>query len=96
MKAALRKEPGRELAIAFAGGAAILCASLANFLNYNDYPLLRPEVGIVTAGMLGIAAALAVFYVAQRQWGRSFLEGLLALLFVDLNTDSFLLACAPG
>ena len=47
VKAALRKEPGRELAIAFAGGAAILCASLANFLNYNDYPLLRPEVGIV-------------------------------------------------
>jgi len=96
VKAALRKEPGRELAIAFAGGAAILCASLANFLNYNDYPLLRPEVGIVTAGMLGIAAALAVFYVAQRQWGRAFLEGLLALLFVDLNTDSFLLACALG
>jgi hypothetical protein len=50
-------------------------------------------VGIVTAGMLCIAAMMALFYISQRQWGRSFLEGVLALLFVDFDSDSLLLAC---
>ena len=86
----------RELAIAFAGGAALLCASLANFLNYNSYPLLRPEVGIVLLGLLAVAAAMAPIYVGQRRWGRSFLEGLLVTLFIDLNADSLLLAFAVG
>jgi hypothetical protein len=38
--------------------------------------------------ILAVTAPMALFYVAQRQWGRSFLEGLLVALFLDLNWDS--------
>jgi hypothetical protein len=81
---------------AFGAGAALLVASLANFLHHNEYPLIRPEVGLIIAALLAIAAAMAIFYGAQRQWGRSVLEGMLAALFVDLNTDSAVLICAAG
>lgn len=92
----LRDSRRSELAIAFAAGAAILCASLANFLSYNAYPYFRPEVGLVAGTLLLVAAIMAPFYCAQRQWGRSVLEGLLAALFVDLNSSSLALALAAG
>lgn len=91
-----RSEKGRAIVLAFAAGAALLCASLVNFLHHNEYPHVRPEVGLIVAGLVAIAAVVAIFYGAQRQWGRSFLEGLLAALFIDLNTDSLALACAAG
>ena len=87
------KERGRELVTAFAAGAALLLASLANFISYNDYPHFRPEVGIVVLILLAFALAMAFFYRSQRQWGRSLLIGLLAALFVDLNTDSLVALC---
>jgi hypothetical protein len=92
----LRAERRRNLVVAFAAGAMVLCASLANFLNYNEYPMLRPEVGLITAAFLCTAAVMALFYSAQRQWGRAFLEGALAMIFVDLNTDSIVIACVVG
>ena len=89
---AVRDQPlsgrGRDFAIAFAAGAAMLLASLANFLTHNSYPYLRVEIGLIVAGMLALAALMAAWYLPQRQWGRSFLEGLLAAVFIDLNTDS--------
>jgi hypothetical protein len=71
-------------------------ASIVNFLDHNQYPVFRPEIGLIAGGLLCLSAAMAFFYVEQRQWGRSFLEGLLALLFVDLNTASLPLAVGTG
>lgn len=91
-----REKKQRELAIAFAAGAALLCAALANFLSHNEYPYFRPEVGIVVAGLLLIAAAMSPFYCAQRQWGRSLLEGLLVTLFLELNSTPTSISAAAG
>lgn len=87
---------GRNFGIAFAAGAMVLCGSLANYLNYNDYPFFRPEIAIVVAGLLCAAMVMALFYTAQRQWGRSFLEGTLALIFVDLNELPLTFGIAVG
>lgn len=76
----------KALATAFAAGVVLLLASLANFLLYNDYPLLRLDVAVVVAAIIGLSAIMAFFYSAQRQWGRSLLEGALVALIVDLNT----------
>ena len=92
----LREHDFKAVALAIMAGASLLLASLANFLRYNGYPYLRPEVGLVVLGLLALAVAMAFFYQAQRQWGRSFLEGLLAALFVDLNTDVVPLVIAVG
>ena len=86
----------REFAIAVAAGAAMLLASLANFLTHNSYPYFRPEIGLIIAGLLALAALMAAWYIPQRQWGRSFLEGLLAAIFVDLNTDAVWMIFVAG
>ena len=86
----------REVAVAFAASTSLLLASLANFLNHNDYPLARPEVGLIAAGVLAFAVLMALWYAHSRQWGRSLLEGLLAALFVDLNTESLPVMAAAG
>jgi hypothetical protein len=83
-----------EYVIAFAAGAALLLASLANFLTYNDYPYFRADVALVVFALLTLSAVMVPIYLGQRQWGRSVLEGLLAAVFVDLNTDSQLLIAA--
>ena len=90
----LRDRKTGEVLVAFAAGTAVLGATLTNFLTHNQYPVFRPEVGIIVTALLLLCAGMAFFHRAQRQWGRSFLEGLLAALFVDLNTDSMLLVVA--
>lgn len=96
MRQLLGNAANRDLALAFAAGTAMLLASLANFLTHNDYPYFRPEIGLVLLGVLALMGVMAAWYVLQRQWGRSFLEGLLAALFIDLNTDFYKLAIAAG
>lgn len=86
----------RELVVAIAAGTALLWASLANYVTHNQYPLLRPEVGLVALALLILSALVALLFIGQRQWVRSFFEGLLAALFVDLNTDSVPLFLAVG
>ena len=86
----------RDLLPSFLAGAMLLLASLANFIDYNAYPYLRPEIGLIAFGALAIAALMASFYLGQRQWGRSFLEGLLVALFIDLNSTSLTIAVAGG
>ena len=85
-----------ELVVAIAAGTALLWASLANYVTHNDYPVLRPEIGLVALALLAFSALVALLFVGQRQWVRSFFEGLLAALFVDLNTDSIPLVIAAG
>ena len=92
VKASRRK----ELAVATSAGAALLWASLANFITHNDYPILRPEIGFIALGLVALSALVALMYVGQRQWLRSFLEGLLAALFVDLNADTVPLVIGAG
>jgi hypothetical protein len=82
--------------LAFAAGASLLLASLTNFLLHNDYPLFRPDVAIVATALLLIAAVMAPFYMGQRQWGRSLLDGVLVLLFADLNGVPLLAAVVAG
>jgi hypothetical protein len=86
----------RDSLLAFGAGAALLAASLANFLVHNDYPILRADVGIDAFVLFLIAAAMVPFYVGQRQWGRSVLGGALVLLFADLNGASVWLSLLAG
>lgn len=90
--------PGRlkGFGVMLAGGAAILVASLANFLRFNDYPLLAPEVGLAVLALCAAAAAIALLGVAAGRLGRALAEGLLLFLAIDLNTDLWLLAMAAG
>ena len=83
----------------FVAVAALVLATLANFLAHNEYPFARPEVGVLASGAVIGALGFTLLYAGQRQWGRSFLEGLLASLFVDLNLTfswSYLVAIAVG
>ena len=69
----------------FVAFAALVFATLANFLAHNEYPFARPEVGVLASGAVIGALGFTLLYARQRQRGRSFFEGLLAALFVDLN-----------
>lgn len=92
----LRKRGTRELVITFAAGAILLLASLANFLSHNVYPYFRLEVGIIALGISLLSVIMAFFYRAQRQWGRSVLEGILVALFLDLNIDTVPIVMVAG
>jgi len=80
----------------FAACASLILASLANFLVHNDYPLLRPEVLIVVSAIIALSAVAATLYLILPRWGRSLFEGLLAALFIELNTTSLSLAVLAG
>jgi hypothetical protein len=80
----------------FTACASLLLASLANFLVHNDYPLLRLEVLLVVSALLALSIAATLLYLVLPRLGRSFLEGVLAALFVELNTTSLPLAIAAG
>ena len=74
--------------VPFAACASLILASLANFLVHNDYPLLRPEVLLVVSAIIALSGVAATIYLILPRWGRSLFEGLLAALFVELNTTS--------
>lgn len=92
----LRKELVRELLPAFLAGLMLFAASLANFLEHNDYPLLRPENGLIVGAAALVCAVMALAHRALPQWLRSILEGFLTALFVDFNSDSLDLAVGVG
>lgn len=81
---------------ATAAGALVPLGSFANFLDHNDYPLLRAEVLILVLVLLGAALLVGLVYRASGRAVRVALEGLLAYLAADLNLDSSLaaLGCA--
>jgi len=62
VKASRRK----ELAVATSAGAALLWASLANFITHNDYPILRPEIGFIALGFVALSALVALMYEIGR------------------------------
>lgn len=85
-----------QLAVPFLAGFAVLAASLGNFLNRSQYDFLRVDVALVLALFAAVSLVMAIFYQGQRQWGRSLLEGLLAFLLVDLNSNEIYVACVAG
>ncbi len=81
---------------AIAAGALVPLGSFANFLHHNNYPLLRAEVMILIAALVGLAILVGLIYRASGQRARISFECLLAFLAADLNLDSTLaaLGCA--
>jgi hypothetical protein len=68
-----------------AAGSAVLLCSLVNLLTYQHYPLLRPEVGIAAAMLVGLSLVVGAAYAASGSLGRGALEAFLAYLAIDLN-----------
>ena len=81
---------------AFLACVLLILASFANFLTHNDYPLLRIEVLLPVLAIGAFAAVAALLYSVLGRAGRSVLEGVLAALFVELNTVSLTLAIVAG
>lgn len=90
------RERIRTLAIPILASWAILLASLVNFLRFNDYPLLRPEIALIAFGLLALAALFGWIHSAQRPLGQAALDMLLVLLVVDQNGASFAFAAATA
>jgi hypothetical protein len=90
--------PSRPVAFraALLAVAAVLAASFANFVSYHGYPPLRPEIGMVAAGLGAAAVAAAALYAALGRFGRAWFEGLVVLLAIDLNADILWLGLLAG
>jgi hypothetical protein len=86
----------REVALPFAAGVVLLSASLANFLNRSDYSFFRADVGLVIAVFALISVVVTLIYRTMNWPFRAALEGLLAGLFVDLNSSETSWAIAAG
>jgi hypothetical protein len=71
-------------------GTIVMIASLANFLAFNSYPLLRLEVALVALAMAALSVLVGGVYLASSKLLRSLLEGFLVFLAVDLNSDAAL------
>lgn len=77
----------RQMFLPTATGTVVLGASLLNYLGHNNYPALTPEVAIVAAGIIILAAGVAAIYVASSKISRTLLEYLLVYIALDLNFD---------
>ncbi|HEX5780106.1 MAG TPA: hypothetical protein VFY21_14790, partial [Xanthobacteraceae bacterium] len=75
-------------------GASVMAASLVNFLNHNQYPLLRPEVGILFAVLSAIVVAMGLLYAASGRIVRTILQIALICIALDLNFDGFIVPVA--
>jgi hypothetical protein len=87
-------EPSRWQRAAAPSAVALLmlAASFSNFLNYHSYPLLRLEVLMVLAGLAVIAVLFGLLHAGASQFGRALLDGLLAFMAVNLNSESIIAA----
>jgi hypothetical protein len=89
---AARPDRWQQAAVPFAVALLVLAASFANFLHYHSYPLLRPEVLTVLAGLAAAALLFGLLHGGASQFGKALLDGLLAFLAVNLNSDSVIAA----
>src|SRR5690606_10408141 len=69
-------------------------ASFFNFLSYNEYPLARPEVGLVVLILAVVAGATGILYWASGRWLRMLLDVVLAFAAFDLNFDGTVVVVA--
>jgi hypothetical protein len=77
-------------------GTVLLSASLANFLNRNDYDFFRADVMLVVVLFAVVSLMLALLYRSFSQIGRSILEGFLVAICVDLNSSQEALGLGAG
>ncbi len=68
-------------------GMLVLTASLVNYLKYNNYPLLTPEVGLIAAMLALVAIVIGLLYAGAGNFGRPLLEVILIYIAFDLNFD---------
>jgi hypothetical protein len=76
--------------------AAALLASLLNFLNHNQYPLLTPEVALVAAGLVAAATGIAIVYAVAPPIVRVVLDVVVIYLALDLNFDGLIAGLAAA
>jgi hypothetical protein len=77
-----------------AAGALVLVASFVNYATHNGYPLLTPEVGLVSLGLLALVAAASAVYAAAGRRLRTVLIVLLCFSAVQINFDGGLVVTA--
>lgn len=73
----------------------MLVASLLNLLNFNNYPVWRPEIAGLILGLTTIGLAMAFVERAAPRLAFAF-TGLLILTGTDLNTESAIIPVAFG
>ena len=64
-----------------------LWASLLNLLNFNQYPLFRPEVGLALLGLALVGALMGMMQQVARPRLAFLVAGLFAATMIDLNTS---------
>jgi hypothetical protein len=74
--------------LAFLASFLLLAASLVNFLMYDKYPMLRPEIFAAFLALALFCALMAFIYARVGIWGRRLLDVLLIAFVIDLNVDS--------
>lgn len=79
--------PWPVTALVFVAVTTGLVAILANLLNFNDYPIARPEVAIVTLALVVFGAiAAGIHRLAQPRLGFAF-TGLYVAVLIDLGVN---------
>lgn len=86
----------RQASVPFAAALLALAASFANFLSYHGYPIVKPEVAIVAAGLATAAAIFALLHVHCSNFGKAILDGFLVFLAIDLNSDQTVVAAGAA
>lgn len=71
----------------FAASYTLMAASLANYLVYDKYPLLRLDTALAFLILGAIAAAISGVYAVLGVWFQKLLFAVLTALVVDINTD---------
>ncbi len=84
-----KKRWGRAVAPTFAG-ALVLVASFLNFITSNDYPVIRPEVGVSITILVCLALLVGAYYGATGKFGKAILELTLLFIAIDLNFDGYI------
>lgn len=74
--------------LAFLASFLLLAASLVNFLMYDKYPMLRPEIFAAFLALALFCAMMAFIYARVGIWGRRLLDVLLIAFVIDLNVDN--------
>ncbi len=65
---------------------AMMAGSFANFLNYNHYPIVTVEVGVIVLGMAIAATGIGALHAFAARL-QPVMDALLVFLAIDLNSD---------
>lgn len=71
----------------FLASFLLLTASLANYLVYDKYPLLRLEVAAAVFWLGSACALLSLLYISTGLWTRRLMDALLVAFVADINIE---------